>query len=211
MGTEHGTSLDPRDNRQRRTLLQVTGLNAGLFAGLIVAGLASESSALIANALDNLSDAAAYALSFFAVTRSDRWKAAAASVTGVMLLVLAVGVTVDALRRFVVGSEPLGPWMMAAAVGAAAINLWCIFLLRSQHGEDVNMRAAWTMSINDFASNFGILLAGGLVVLMGRNWPDLVVALLIALVAISGGVRTLKDAHQTLQSSGTDSTGHRHD
>ena len=50
------------------------------------------------------------------------------------------------------------------------------------------------MSVNDFASNFGILLAGLLVVLFNRNWPDLAVALLIAIVAIYGGIKTLADA-----------------
>lgn len=197
MTTKKNAEMDAADAKQRRTLLQVLLLNAALFVGLLVAGIAADSSGLLANALDNLSDAAAYTVSFFAVTRSGRWKAAAASITGVMLLVLAVGVTVDAVRRFMVGSEPLGPLMMVVAVIAAGINLWCLRLLQGERRGDVNMRAAWTMSVNDFASNFGILLAGALVLLIGRNWPDLGVAVLIAAVAIYGGIKTLVDARRS--------------
>lgn len=210
MSTDHGAALDPTDAGQRRTLLRVLLLNVLLFIGLFIAGISADSSGLLANALDNLSDAVAYAVSYFAVTRSDRWKAAAASITGVMLLVLAVGVTLDAFRRFAYGSEPLGPLMMIAALAATAINLWCIVLLRRQHAEDVNMRAAWTMSINDFASNFGILMAGSLVLFLGSNWPDLAVGLLIAGVAVYGAIKTLTDARRSRLGSSS-SSGHSHD
>ena len=150
MGTDHQPAIDANDHAQRKVLLWVLVLNAGLGVTLLIGGLASDSSSLIANSLDNFSDAVAYAVSFLAVTRGARWKAAAAAITGVMLLLLAGGVIVDALRRFVSGSEPLGMSMMMLAAVAVAINVLCVKLLRSHRGEDVNLRAAWTMSLNDF-------------------------------------------------------------
>lgn len=72
------TEPDARDAAQRRTLLGVLLLNVGLAAGLLVAGLWADSSALLANALDNGSDAV-YAISYFVVARSRRWKAVAAT------------------------------------------------------------------------------------------------------------------------------------
>lgn len=194
MSSDHQSQLDPNDAAQRRALLQVLLLNAGLAVVLLAGGLIADSSGLLANALDNTSDAMAYLISYFAVTRSQRWKSSAAAFTGVMLLVLALGVTVDAVRRFINGSEPLGYVMMVMAFIAAVINTLCIKLLRKHRREDVNLRAAWTMSINDFASSFGIVIAGGLVPLLGSNWPDLAVGLAIAAVATYGGVKTLRDA-----------------
>lgn len=212
MGTDHHLPLDTGDAAQRRTLLQIFLLNAGLAAALLAGGLAADSSGLLANALDNTSDAVAYALSFVSVARAQPWKARAAAVTGVMLLVLAAGVTADSVRRFLTGSEPLGLVMIAMAFIAAAINALCIKLLRRHQRADVNLRAAWTMSINDFISNFGIVIAGALVLLLGRNWPDLAAGIAIAAVASYGGVMTLRDAFRN-RSEGTDNAraGHSHD
>lgn len=47
-------------DRQRRTLLVVLILNGLLFAGLGLGGLLADSSALLANALDNASDSVVY-------------------------------------------------------------------------------------------------------------------------------------------------------
>lgn len=194
-------SSNTRDAAQRRTLLQVLLLNAGLAAGLLIAGLSADSSALIANALDNTSDAFVYGISYYAVSRSQRWKTIAALVSGVLLLILAVSVAIDVIRRFTTGTEPLGPVMIAMAFIATAINALCIKLLARDRREDVNLRAAWTFSINDFVSNLGILIAGTLVFLVGRSWPDLVIGFAIAAVAAYGGIEILRDAIRSRSSN----------
>jgi Co/Zn/Cd efflux system component len=183
------------DRRQRRTLLTVLGLNAGLAAALGIGGVSADSSALLANALDNASDAAVYLISFLAIGRAGTWKRAAARASGIMLLVFAAGVLVDAVRRVITGTEPIGPTMMALALVAAVVNLICLQLIRRQHSGDVNMKAAETFSFNDFASNGGILVAGGLVLWLDQAWPDLVVGVLVAAIAIKGGVEILRDAN----------------
>ena len=183
------------DRRQRRTLLTVLGLNAGLAAALGIGGVSADSSALLANALDNASDAAVYLISFLAIGRAGTWKRGAARASGIMLLVFAVGVLVDAVRRVITGTEPIGPTMMALALVAAVVNLICLQLIRRQHSGDVNMKAAETFSFNDFASNGGILVAGGLVLWLDQAWPDLVVGVLVAAIAIKGGVEILRDAN----------------
>ncbi|HZS59289.1 MAG TPA: cation transporter [Gemmatimonadaceae bacterium] len=63
--------------------------------------------------------------------------------------------------------------------------------------EDVNLRAAWTFSINDFVSNLGVLVAGIVIAWRGDAWPDLVAGVAIALVAARGGVGILADARQS--------------
>jgi len=194
-------SSNTRDAAQRRTLLQVLLLNAGLAAGLLIAGLSADSSALIANALDNTSDAFVYGISYYAVSRPQRWKTIAALVSGVLLLILAVSVAIDVIRRFTTGTEPLGPVMIAMAFIATAINALCIKLLARDRRGDVNLRAAWTFSINDFVSNLGILIAGALVFLVGQNWPDLVIGFAIAAVAAYGGIEILRDAIRSRSSN----------
>ncbi|HRD47568.1 MAG TPA: cation transporter, partial [Caulobacter sp.] len=121
-------------------------------------------------------------------------KRRAARLSGVMLLIFSAGVLLDAGRRFLVGAEPIGPTMMGLAVVAAVVNLICLQLIRRQDRGDVNMKAAETFSFNDFASNGGILVAGGLVLWLDQAWPDLVVGVLVATIAARGGIEILRDA-----------------
>lgn len=184
---------------QRRILLWVLLLNAALCVGLGVAGWLADSSALLANAADNASDSAVYLISFLAVGRSGVWKTRAARLSGVLLILFAAGVLADVLRRWLTGAEPLGPTMMVMALLAAGVNLWCLLLLRKVRVDDVNMRAAETFSLNDFISNGGILIAGGLVLWLGQAWPDLVVGGLVAVIAAKGGLEILQDAKETAE------------
>lgn len=192
MSGDHGSA-----GLQKRTLLIVLLLNAGLFVMLGIGGLAADSSALIANALDNASDAVVYLVSFLAIGRAMIWKQRAARLSGILLLVFAVAVLIDAGRRWWFGAEPIGLTMMALAVIAAVVNLICLLLIRRQHSEDVNMKAAETFSFNDFASNGGILVAGGLVLWLDQAWPDLLVGILVAAIAVKGGVDILRSAAQS--------------
>lgn len=185
------------DRRQRRTLLHVLLLNIALTATLAIGGYCADSSALIANAVDNASDAAVYGVSYFAVGRSERWRTAAAMLSGILLLILTVGVVAEVIRRFTSGAEPIGGAMIAMAGVALAINAWCLRLLAAERKENVNLRAAWTFSVNDFLSNFGIIVAGMLVWWLGRTWPDLVVGAAVAAMAGYGGIEILRDAKES--------------
>ena len=178
--------------RQKSILRQVLLWNLGLFVGLGIAGWVADSSALMANAVDNASDAAVYLISYLAIDRQPAWKRWAAMLSGVMLLLFACFVLADVVRRWLGDVEPVGLTMMVLALVAAGINLWCLVLLRRVQSDDVNMQAAETFSFNDFISNGGVLVAGALVLWIGSPWPDLVAGALIALVAIVGGIRILR-------------------
>jgi Co/Zn/Cd efflux system component len=175
-------------------------LNVLLAAALFVAGVIADSSGLIANALDNTSDAAVYAISYYAVGRGTRWKTRAARFSGVMLIALSVGVLFDVVRRFIFGAEPVGAVIVAMTLAAALINILCLRLLQGVRHEDVNLRAAWTFSINDLVSNLGVLVAGLLVAWLDQPWPDFLVGLAIAVVAAKGGLEILSDARQSARS-----------
>jgi len=182
------------DDQQRRTLLIVLILNALLFLGLGIGGIMADSSALLANAVDNASDSIVYLISFVAIGRAASWKRGAARLSGILLLVFAAGVLIDVGRRWWFGTEPVGWTMMGLALIAAIVNLICLVVLRRDQSSDVNMEAAETFSLNDFASNGGILIAGGLVMWLDKAWPDLVVGMLVAAIAVKGGIEILRSA-----------------
>lgn len=189
-------TLEAETAEQRRALWIVLLLNLAIALGFFVTGTIGDSSGLIANGLDNTSDTIVYAISLFALTRTGKWKRAAANVSGGMLLLFAAGVLVDAVRRYYAGSEPLGGVMITMSLIAAMVNVICVRLLNRIEDPDVNVRAANTFSWNDFAANGGILVAGGLVWWLDSSWPDLVVGLAVAALFVWGGVQILLDAHR---------------
>ncbi len=179
---------------QRKMLWIVLALNVALATSFAATGLFADSSALIANALDNASDSLVYVISLLALTRPPHWKGVAAKVSGWLLIAFAIGVLVDTGRRFLMESEPLGVTMIVMAIAAAAVNALCVWLLRGIQSADVNIRAARTFSTNDFIANAGILVGGALVLWTGQAWPDLVVGIAVAAIAIKGGMGILHDA-----------------
>ena len=197
--------LDLGSADKRRTLWIVLWLNVAIALGFFAVGYFADSNALLANGLDNSSDAIVYALSLLALARSRTWKQGAARFSGIMLLIFAGGVIADAVRRFVEGSDPGGIMMMAMAAVAGVVNLICLRLLQKMKSKDVNLRAATTFSFNDFISNGGIIIAGIVVMLTGANWADLAVGVAVACIAIYGGIDILRDAHRdTHDEAGTE-------
>ena len=177
-----GEKLNLGSDEKRKTLWIVLWLNVAIAVGFFATGLFGDSNALLANGLDNTSDAAV-------------WKRGAARLSGIMLLVFSAGVIIDAIRRFLEGSEPVGVIMMIMAAIAGGVNLLCLRLLQKLQNKDVNLRAATTFSFNDFVSNGGILIAGVIVLWTGSNWPDLIVGIAVACIALYGGIEILRDAH----------------
>ncbi|GAM03584.1 MAG: cation transporter [Citromicrobium sp.] len=180
---------------KRRTLWIVLWLNVAIAVGFFVGGYFADSNALLANGLDNSSDAIVYGLSLLALSRSGSWKRGAARFSGIMLLIFAGGVIADAVRRYLEGSDPGGILMIAMAAIAGIVNLYCLRLLQKMQHKDVNLRAATTFSFNDFISNGGIIIAGIIVMITGANWPDLLVGVAVAGIALYGGIDILRDAH----------------
>ena len=199
MGTD---GVHVESTQQRRILAQVLVLNVLLSASLVASGIYADSSGLMANALDNASDSAVYAISYMAVGRSPRRKTVAATASGVMLVLLALTVFGDAVRRFMVGAEPVSVVMVTMGLVAAGVNIWCLRLLGRVRRTDVNLRAAYTFSINDFISNLGVLVAAGLVAWTGRFWPDVLVGAAIAAIVGKGGIEILRDARHSASAHG---------
>ncbi|MBL8552231.1 MAG: cation transporter [Hyphomonadaceae bacterium] len=191
MSKENYTADAPE---QRRTLWIVLALNIGLAAMLAIGGALADSSGLFANALDNASDAAVYALSLVVIGRSLGWKRAAAIASGILLILFALGVLADTARRYFYGSEPIGPAMIALAVIAAIINLMCLQVLKRLDSDEVHIGAARTFSFNDFIANGGIIVAGILVLSTGERWPDLVAGLAVTAIALKGAFEIFDQA-----------------
>ncbi len=182
--------------QDRRILLYVLLINLAQSALGMGVGVWASSAALIGAALDNLADASVYAVGIYAVGRSVRAKVVAARLSGWLLIGLSVLLVAEVIRRFMGSEAPIGPAMMVMAGVNAAINVYCLRLLKRHKGEDVNFKASAIFTSNDSIVNMAILVSGLLVLWLGSNVPDLVLGVVSALFAANGGREILEHARK---------------
>lgn len=173
------------------TLRWLLGINALLFVVEMTAGLIAQSTGLIGESLDNFSDAAVYGLALYAVGHSVKMQVRAAHLAGVLQLILAVGVLVEVVRRFVFGSEPESLVMMAIAFVALIANTSCLLLISKHREGGAHMKASWIFSANDVVINLGGITAGALVAWTGSNYPDLIIGTIAGGIVLNGARRIL--------------------
>jgi cation diffusion facilitator family transporter len=193
-----GSELARATGAERRTLVIVLLLNAAMFLAEFSAGLLAGSTALLADSLDMLADAMVYALGLFALGRAAHWRARAALTSGLLQLVLGLGVGVEAGVKLFVDGLPDTATMGIFGVIALLVNSVCFLLLSRYRDGDINLRATWICSRNDMLGNIGVLIAAGLVNWLGALWPDIVIGLLIAAVVVHSAVRVIREARSEL-------------
>jgi cation diffusion facilitator family transporter len=197
------TQQSAKTDAERKTLRVALMLNVTMFVVGLAAGLWAESTGLIADALDMLADASAYALALMAVIRTAAFKRYAARWSGALLLILGLGIVIDVVRRGLLGSEPEGYVMMAFSVVSFAVNLSILRMLsKYRHGE-VHLRATWIFTRVDVLANIAVFVSGFAVMLTGFRFSDLVVGLGIGLYVVKEAVEILRTAHQAVETGGT--------
>jgi len=181
-------SVEVTDRSQAKVLIILLLINAAMFVIEISLGWWSESTALIADAMDMLADATVYGVAWYAVGRTARAKSHAAMLGGISETVLGIMVLLDIGRRIWFGSDPVSLLMISVGLLALVANVTCLLLLaRHRHGE-VHMRASWIFSKNDVIANLGVVFGGLLVYLSHNRWPDILIGIAIAIIVIRGGL-----------------------
>lgn len=193
---ECGCELDEAAELERRTLWILLAINAVMFAGEAVAGWLGESTGLLADSLDMFADASVYGIALYAVGRSRRLQASAAKGSGMVQVLLGIGVLGQVIVRFLRGSEPVSILMMGVGTVALAANITCLVLIAKHREGGVHMRASWIFSANDVIANAGVIVSGALVMYLGSRVPDLVIGAVISALVIRGGLRILREAKE---------------
>ena len=197
-----GYSVDAlQEERQRRTLKIVLGINAIMFIVIAGAAIYGDSSALLANSFDNFGDALTYALSLYAVTRGTNTKAKVAFFKGALILLAALVVSGQIIYKLFVPSVPIFEAMGMFGVLSLAANSICLFLLWRHRHEDVNMNSVWECSRNDIASDLSVIVAAGGVWLLGSGWPDIIIALALVILLFRSAFRVISSAKAALRTA----------
>ena len=189
-------TADPNTPEQKRVLKIALGLNATMFVVGVTAGLIAGSSGLIADGLDMLADATAYAIGLAAVSRDPRFKANAARTSGSLLLALGAGVLLDAGRRALFGEQPEGWIMIAVASIALVVNSTVLRMLSRQRDPEVHIRATVIFTRVDVIANIAVIVSGGIVLATGFRFVDLAVGAAIGAYIIKEAFEILGDARE---------------
>ena len=201
-GHAHGGSAG---SRNRRRLAITLGLVTAYMVAEVVGGIVTNSLALLADAGHMLSDAAALALSLFAIWIAQkpatpthtygyyRTEILAALINGATLVAISFYVFYEAYERLGEPPEVQGGLMMVIALGGLAINLIGLWILNAGRDESLNVRGAWLHVLTDALGSVGAIIAGALIWAFGWNWADPAASVLIGILVLYSSWALLKE------------------
>ncbi len=194
-----------RDGNERRLVLALA-LTAAFLVVEVVAGLLSNSLALISDAAHMFTDSAGLAVALVAIQIAKRpadrkrtfgyfrFEILAATFNAVLLFLVAMYILVEAFRRFVDPAEVQSiPMLMVACVGLA-INFVALKLLAQGKDESLNVKGAYLEVWSDLISSAGVIAAATIIYISGWNWIDPLVAVAIGLWVVPRTWALLKES-----------------
>ncbi len=173
-------------------------LNAAMFLVELLAGVAAGSSSLVADAVDFAGDASNYALSLGALALMPAWRPRVAYCKGLSMGaygILVLAITAWHAQR---GTLPEAATMGAVAVLALAVNVGVAVSLYRYRAGDADMRSVWLCSRNDAIGNVAVMLAAAGVLGAGSGWPDWMVAVLLATLALTSSFGVVRQARREI-------------
>ena len=184
--------------RYRRVLWIALWINALMFAIEVVGSLYSGSVSLLADAVDFLGDAANYGLSLAVLSMGLVWRARAAFIKGLTMGAYGLFVIATAYSAMLAGVPPEPMSMGLIATIALGANVSVAAMLYMYREGDSNMRSVWLCSRNDAIGNVAVMLAALGVFGTGSAWPDLLVAAVMAVLALTAAGSVLRQSVKEL-------------
>lgn len=193
-----------------RYLVAALALIATFMVGEVVAAIASHSLALFADAGHMLTDVGALAASVWAARLAVRpatgtWtfglkraEILSASGNGVLLVVVAVVITIEAVRRLIAPPAVEGTVVLAVALAGALVNVVATLALARANRRSLNVQGAFAHVVTDLYAFCGTAAAGLVIILTGWNRADAVASLLVAGLMLMAGRKLLSQAGRIL-------------
>jgi cobalt-zinc-cadmium efflux system protein len=196
--------------RTWQSLAAALTISVAILAVEVLAGLAGNSLALLADAGHVLADVVGMGLSLAAIAIGSRPRTAArtfglyrleilaATLNAVVLLGIGVLVLFAAARRFVEPPDVDSTLVTTVAALVIVANLVSLRLLGRTHRSSLTMRAAYLEIMADLLGSGAVVLAGITIALTGWRQADAVASVLIALLIIPRTLGLLRDSVDVL-------------
>lgn len=198
-GRGHAHGQAPAD-ADRRWLAGALAVIVAFMLGEVVVGVAAKSLALLSDAAHMLTDAASIALALWAIRLAARpaagrmtygWKRAeilSAQANGVTLLVLAVWLTCEAIRRLIEPPKVTGTLVLVTAVSGIVVNVAATWMISRANRASLNVEGAFQHILNDLFAFIATAVAGLIIVLTGFARADAIATMVVVALMVKAGV-----------------------
>ncbi|GAB3271501.1 cation diffusion facilitator family transporter [Arthrobacter pigmenti] len=207
----HGMNANPTAaGRHRKRLVVVVAITLAVVVIQAIGAALSGSLALLADAGHMLSDAAGVSIALLAswiatLPANDRRtygyqraEVLAALVNALVLIVIAVIIFIEAVRRFGTEPEVQTGIMLAAAIVGAVANLASLLVLQAGQKESLNVRGAYLEVLGDLLGSIAVIVAAIVIAATGYSQADTWASILIALMILPRAWSLLKDVVNVL-------------
>jgi cobalt-zinc-cadmium efflux system protein len=206
----HCTYRAPLNTDSRRRLTLAFAITLIVMVVELVGGWLSGSLALLADAGHMLADGAALAVALFAAWIAQRPATAqrsfgfmrlevfAALVNGAVLIVIAIGIGVEAWRRLRAPPAVNGGLLLGVASVGLLANIAAVAILHRGHEHSLNQRGAYLHVLGDLLGSVGALLAGGMVLAFGWTIADPLISVLIGTLVLVSAWRLVQESTDVL-------------
>jgi cobalt-zinc-cadmium efflux system protein len=180
----HG-SVVRAGSRYKRRLVWVFGLVVVFMVAEIVAGIVTNSLALLSDAGHMATDALGLGMALAAIVAADRagtegrrtfglyrLEILAALANAVLLFGVAFYVLYEAVQRFQEPPEVLSGPMLVVAVLGLLVNIVGWWLLREGANESINVEGAYFEVLADLIGSVGVILAAVIILFTGWSYAD---------------------------------------
>lgn len=195
----HTPAAPTVDPRYRKALWAALFLNAVMFVVELGASWTSGSVSLMADSIDFFGDAANYGISLAVLAMAASARSKAALFKAATMGAFGVFVLGKAIYNLQTGVTPEPITMGAVGFAALAVNAGVALMLYQFRAGDANMRSVWICSRNDAIGNVAVMLAAVGVFGTGSAWPDLVVAGVMGVLALTGAWTVFRQARAELR------------
>ena len=210
MGHDHRHTSGTAGGAHSGRLVVVLGLTLVMLVAEVVGAVLSGSLALLADAGHMATDAAGLALALAAVRLAQRpargrrtfgWQRVeilAAVANGLLLLVVAGYVLVEAIQR--IGRPPeIGAGLMLVVASAGLlVNLGSMAVLHRGRGESLNVRGAYLEVLADALGSVAVIVAAVVIAITGWTPADIVASAVIGFLVVPRAWSLLREAFDVL-------------
>jgi cobalt-zinc-cadmium efflux system protein len=206
-GHDHGHAIPP--DADARWLAAAGALIVAFMCGEVVAGVAAHSLALLSDAAHMLTDAASIGLALVTMKLAAgpprggytwglrRMEILSAQANGITLVLLAMWLGYEAVRRLITPHPVAGGLMLAVALTGVAVNLAAAALM-SRAGRagraSMNVRGAFAHVVTDLYAFIATAAAAVIVLATGFSRADPLATLVVVALMLRAGAGLIRDS-----------------
>lgn len=204
-----------KQNESKKTLWITLILTLFFTLVEIVGGILANSLALLSDSAHMLSDVLALGLSLTAIYLSTResnkkytfgflrFEILASFLNGLALVVIAIGIFIEGIKRIINPQEIEFGLMLGVAVIGLIVNIvLTIVLIRSTKKENnLNIKSALWHFIGDLLNSVGVIISAILIYYTDLNIFDPIISIVIGAVVFIGGAKIIRESFLILMES----------